>query len=57
VLVYASAPPARLQLRRWDQVPHFRRLVEGGDQAAGSQRRPSPAPSARVGRVGGEGGC
>ncbi len=30
VLVYASAPPARLQLRRWDQVPHFRRLAEGG---------------------------
>jgi type IV secretion system protein VirD4 len=30
VLVYASAPPARLQLRRWDQVPHFQRLAEGG---------------------------
>jgi type IV secretion system protein VirD4 len=27
VLVYASAPPARLQLRRWDQVPAWRRLV------------------------------
>jgi type IV secretion system protein VirD4 len=56
VLVYASAPPARLQLRRWDQVRHFRRLVEGGDLAAGSQRHPSLAPSSRVGRVCGEGG-
>jgi type IV secretion system protein VirD4 len=27
VLVYASAPPARLQLRRWDQVSAWRRLV------------------------------
>ena len=27
VLVYASAPPARLQLLRWDQVPVWRRLV------------------------------
>lgn len=28
VLVYANAPPARLELRRWDQVPAWRRLVE-----------------------------
>jgi type IV secretion system protein VirD4 len=27
VLVYGSAPPARLQLRRWDQVSAWRRLV------------------------------
>jgi type IV secretion system protein VirD4 len=27
VLVYASAPPARLQLLRWDQVPAWRRVV------------------------------
>ena len=38
VLIYASAPPVRLQLRRWDQVSHFRGLVEGGGQAAGSPR-------------------
>jgi type IV secretory pathway TraG/TraD family ATPase VirD4 len=56
VLVYASAPPARLQLRRWDQVPHFRRLAEGGGHAAGSQRRPSLAPSALVRRIRGKGG-
>ena len=27
VLVYATAPPARLELRRWDQVPAWRRQV------------------------------
>jgi type IV secretion system protein VirD4 len=27
VLVYANAPPARLDLRRWDQVPAWRSLV------------------------------
>ena len=27
VLVYANAPPARLELRRWDQVPAWRALV------------------------------
>lgn len=27
VLVYATAPPARLELRRWDQVPAWRHLV------------------------------
>jgi type IV secretion system protein VirD4 len=27
VLVYANAPPARLDLRRWDQVPAWRALV------------------------------
>jgi len=27
VLVYAGGPPARLELRRWDQVPAWRRLV------------------------------
>jgi len=41
VLVYASAPPVRLQPRRWDQVSHFRRLVKGGGTAR-SQRRPRP---------------
>jgi type IV secretion system protein VirD4 len=56
VLVYASAPPARLQLRRWDQVRHFRRLAEGGGPAGRSQRRPSLAPSALVGCIRGKGG-
>jgi len=56
VLVYASAPPARLQLRRWDQVPHFRRLAEGGGLADRSQRSQSLTPSALVGRACGEGG-
>ena len=28
VLVYANAPPARLTLRRWDQVPDWRAAVE-----------------------------
>jgi len=27
VLIYANAPVARLELRRWDQVPAWRRLV------------------------------
>lgn len=56
VLVYASAPPARLRLRRWDQVPHFRRLAVGGRLAAASQRRPSLAPSDLVRRACGKGG-
>ncbi|HUY74515.1 MAG TPA: TraM recognition domain-containing protein, partial [Candidatus Dormibacteraeota bacterium] len=53
VLVYASAPPARLQLRRWDQVPHFRRLAEGGAPAGRSPRRPSLSTGVR--RLGGKG--
>jgi type IV secretion system protein VirD4 len=56
VLVYASAPPARLQLRRWDQVNHFRRLAEGGGHAAESQRRPSLLSSALIRRIRGKGG-
>ena len=56
VLVYASAPPARLQLRRWDQIPHFRRLAEGGGHAAGTQRRPFLPLSALVRRIRGKGG-
>jgi type IV secretory pathway TraG/TraD family ATPase VirD4 len=28
VLIYANAPPAQLELRRWDQVPAWRSLVE-----------------------------
>ena len=27
VLLYATAPPAQLELRRWDQVPAWRQLV------------------------------
>lgn len=27
VLLYATAPPARIELRRWDQVPDWRRLA------------------------------
>jgi len=56
VLIYASAPPARLQLRRWDQVPHFRRLAEGGTPAGRSQRRPSLSMSTVVRRLSGKGG-
>ena len=55
VLVYASAPPARLQLRRWDQVNHFHRLAEGGGHAAESQRRPTLMSSALIRRVCGKG--
>lgn len=55
VLVYASAPPARLQLKRWDQVPHFRRLAEGGAPAGRSQRRRSIALSTLVRRIRGKG--
>ena len=57
VLVYASAPPAQLELRRWDQVPHFQRLVEGGGTAERSERHlPFIALSDRVRRLGGKGG-
>ncbi len=28
VLLYANAPPAQLELRRWDQVPAWRQLVD-----------------------------
>ena len=41
VLVYANASPARLQLRRWDQVPAWRRLVG-----------PFPRPSVSAGITG-----
>jgi type IV secretion system protein VirD4 len=50
VLIYASAPPVRLLLRRWDQVPHFCRLAAGGGRSVGSQRRLFPAPSDLVRR-------
>jgi type IV secretion system protein VirD4 len=30
VLVYANSPPARLELRRWDQVPAWQQLVGPG---------------------------
>ena len=56
VLIYASAPPARLQIKRWDQVPHFRRLAGGGDLPAGPQRRPFSDPSGLVRRTRGKGG-
>ena len=37
VLVYANAPPAQLELRRWDQVSAWRRLVQSRPPvAAGS---------------------
>ncbi len=44
VLVYANAPPAQLELRRWDQVPAWRRLAG-----------PNPRPSVSAG-VAGKGG-
>jgi type IV secretion system protein VirD4 len=50
VLVYASAPPARLRPRRWDQVPRFRGLAEGGGQAVRSRRHLLAHPSDRVRR-------
>jgi type IV secretion system protein VirD4 len=37
VLLYANAPPAQLELRRWDQVPAWRQLV-----------RPRPSVSAGI---------
>src|SRR5487761_1765264 len=55
VLLYAGAPPARLQPRRWDQVPHFRRLAEGGAPAGRSQPRPSSSLSTVVRRLRGKG--
>jgi len=55
VLVYASAPPARVQLRRWDQVPLFRRLACGGREAGdASQRRPN-SQSIWIRRIRGKG--
>ena len=39
VLLYANAPPAQLELRRWDQVPAWRQLV-------------SPRPSVSAGIAG-----
>ncbi len=56
VLVYASAPPARLRLRRWDQIPHLRRLAEGGGQPAHSARRLATVPSVPIRRLRGKGG-
>jgi type IV secretion system protein VirD4 len=56
VLIYASAPPARLQLRRWDQVSHFRRLAEGSGPAGPARRHPDPVPSSVVRRSSGKGG-
>jgi type IV secretory pathway TraG/TraD family ATPase VirD4 len=35
VLIYANSPPARLELRRWDQVPTWRRLVSRPPVVAG----------------------
>ena len=42
VLVYASAPPARLQLRRWDQVAVFHKLATGDRK---NRDRPPRRPS------------
>jgi type IV secretion system protein VirD4 len=36
VLVYANAPPARLELRRWDQVPAWRQLAGPNSVRSGS---------------------
>jgi type IV secretory pathway TraG/TraD family ATPase VirD4 len=36
VLLYANAPPAQLELRRWDQVPAWRQLVKRPAVGAGS---------------------
>jgi hypothetical protein len=56
ILVYASAPPARLRLKRWDQVPDFRRKAEGGDRAPGSPRPSWLDPSTLLRRIRGKGG-
>ncbi|HXA42252.1 MAG TPA: type IV secretory system conjugative DNA transfer family protein [Candidatus Solibacter sp.] len=37
VLVYANAPPARLTLRRWDQVPDFRKAVQTANSPSNQQ--------------------
>src|SRR6202521_1656293 len=56
VLVYASAPPARLQPRRWDQIAHFRRLAGQANFAALTRRRRWLTSSAVVRRLRGKGG-
>lgn len=40
VLLYATAPPARLQLRRWDEVTAWRRLVGPGPRPTVSAGHP-----------------
>ena len=40
VLLYATAPPARLQLRRWDEVAAWRRLVGPGPRPTVSAGHP-----------------
>ena len=51
VLLYASAPPARLVAHRWDQVPSWRRLVETSSAAAGGHATP-PATAGLAGKGG-----
>jgi type IV secretion system protein VirD4 len=55
VLLYANAPPARLQLRRWDQVnawrqlvgPLPRSLVSAGSAGKGETAWPTSSPTSR----------
>jgi type IV secretory pathway TraG/TraD family ATPase VirD4 len=53
VLLYANAPPAHLELRRWDQVPAWRRLVEfrpsvvAGVAGEGDQEWRTSSPTSR----------
>jgi type IV secretion system protein VirD4 len=54
VFVYATAPPALITPRRWDQVPHFRRLAEGG-APAGASGHPSSLLSTLFRRLSGKG--
>ena len=54
VLVYSSAPPARLRLRRWNQVQHFRRLVAAPTDQAHAPTTDSPSNVVR--RARGKGG-
>ncbi len=56
VLIYASAPPVRLQPRRWDQVAHFRRLAGQAHHPTVSRRRRLFASLVVVRRLRGRGG-
>ncbi|MGH7775845.1 MAG: type IV secretory system conjugative DNA transfer family protein [Candidatus Dormibacterales bacterium] len=41
LLLYAGAPPARLVLRRWDQVPAWRSLVQAPSSPSAAGLRPA----------------
>ena len=48
VLIYANAPPAQIELRRWDQVPNWRLRVEARPAVtAGSAGKGEPIDADR----------